>query len=90
MVLQYKEHLSNLKAEIDVLVKEIEEYTIIQSIPGIEKKKSRQRLFLTLVKLIGLIILKNLWLSLELIRVSLNPVNSEPVETELQNAVLDN
>lgn len=38
MVLQYKEHLSNLKAEIDVLVKEIEEYTIIQSIPGIEKK----------------------------------------------------
>jgi len=38
MVLQYKEHLSNLKAEIDVLVKEIEEYTIIQSIPGIGKK----------------------------------------------------
>jgi len=38
MVLQYKEHLSNLKAEIDVLVKEIEEYNIIQSIPGIGKK----------------------------------------------------
>ena len=38
MVLQYKEHLSNLKAEIDVLVKEIEEYNIIQSIPGIGEK----------------------------------------------------
>jgi transposase len=38
MLLQYKEHLSTLKAEIDTLAKEIEEYKIIQSIPGIGEK----------------------------------------------------
>ncbi len=38
MVLQYKEHLSNLKNEIDALVKDIEEYKIILSIPGIGEK----------------------------------------------------
>jgi transposase len=38
MLLQYKEHLSKLEAEIDALAKEIEEYKIIQSIPGIGDK----------------------------------------------------
>jgi len=38
MLLQYKEHLSTLEAEIDTLAKEIEEYKIIQSIPGIGEK----------------------------------------------------
>lgn len=38
MLLQYKEHLSELDAEIDTLAKEIEEYQIIQSIPGIGEK----------------------------------------------------
>ncbi|MGQ4669137.1 IS110 family transposase [Metabacillus halosaccharovorans] len=38
MLLQYKEHLSKLEAEIDTLAKEIEEYKIIQSIPGIGEK----------------------------------------------------
>jgi len=38
MLLQYKEHLSKLDAEIDTLAKEIEEYKIIQSIPGIGEK----------------------------------------------------
>jgi transposase len=38
MLLQYKEHLSELDAEIDTLSKEIEEYKIIQSIPGIGEK----------------------------------------------------
>lgn len=38
LVLQYKEHLSKLKLEIDALVKEIEEYKIIQTIPGIGEK----------------------------------------------------
>lgn len=38
MLLQYKEHLSELDAEIDTLAKEIEEYKIIQSIPGIGGK----------------------------------------------------
>jgi transposase len=38
MLLQYKEHLSELEAEIDTLAKEIEEYKIIQSIPGIGEK----------------------------------------------------
>jgi transposase len=38
MLLQYKEHLSELDAEIDTLAKEIEEYKIIQSIPGIGEK----------------------------------------------------
>jgi len=36
--LQYKEHLSKLQTEIDTLAKEIEEYKIIQSIPGIGEK----------------------------------------------------
>jgi transposase len=38
ILLQYKEHLSKLGAEIDALAKEIEEYTIIKSIPGIGEK----------------------------------------------------
>ncbi|TRZ39693.1 IS110 family transposase [Niallia circulans] len=38
MLLQYKEHLSKLEAEIDTLAKDIEEYNIIQSIPGIGEK----------------------------------------------------
>ena len=38
MLLQYKEHLSTLAAEIDALAKEVEEYEIIQSIPGIGEK----------------------------------------------------
>lgn len=37
IVLQYQEHLSKLAAEIDALAKEIEEYEIIQSIPGVGK-----------------------------------------------------
>ena len=38
MLLPYKEHLSKLEAEIDTLAKDIEEYNIIQSIPGIGEK----------------------------------------------------
>lgn len=38
MLLEYKKHLSNLENEIDVLAKSIEEYKIIQSIPGIGEK----------------------------------------------------
>lgn len=38
LILEYKEHLSKLKLEIDALVKEIEEYKIIQTIPGIGEK----------------------------------------------------
>jgi transposase len=38
IILQYKEHLSNLKKKIDALAQEFEEYRIIQSIPGIGEK----------------------------------------------------
>ncbi len=38
IVLQYQEHLSKLAVEIEALAKEIEEYQIIQSIPGIGEK----------------------------------------------------
>lgn len=38
IILQYKEHLSKLESEIDALAKEIEEYKIIKSIPGIGEK----------------------------------------------------
>ena len=38
ILLQYKEHLSNLEKQIDALAKEIEEYRIIQSIPGVGEK----------------------------------------------------
>ena len=38
MLLQYKEHLSRMESEIDTLAKEVEEYKIIQSIPGIGEK----------------------------------------------------
>jgi len=38
ILLQYKEHLSKLEEEIDALAKEIEEYTILKSIPGIGEK----------------------------------------------------
>ena len=38
IVLQYQEHLSKIANEIDALAKEIEEYNILQSIPGIGEK----------------------------------------------------
>ncbi|KON88138.1 transposase [Sporosarcina globispora] len=38
MLLEYQRHLSKLEAEIDALAKEMEEYQIIQSIPGIGEK----------------------------------------------------
>lgn len=38
LVLQYQEHLSKIATEIDALAKEIEEYHILQSIPGIGEK----------------------------------------------------
>jgi transposase len=38
LVLQYKEHLSKFEDEIDALAKGIEEYKILQSIPGIGEK----------------------------------------------------
>lgn len=38
IILQYKEHLSTLELEIDALAKEVEEYNIIKSIPGIGEK----------------------------------------------------
>lgn len=38
IVLQYQEHLSKIANEIDSLAKEIEEYQILQSIPGIGEK----------------------------------------------------
>ncbi len=38
IILQYKKHLSTLELEIDALAKEIEEYNIIKSIPGIGEK----------------------------------------------------
>ena len=38
LVLQYQEHLSRIATEIDALAKEIEEYHILQSIPGIGEK----------------------------------------------------
>ena len=45
IVLQYQEHLSNIADEINALASEIEEYEILQSIPGVGEK-SLQRLFL--------------------------------------------
>lgn len=38
IVLQYQEHLSKIATEIDALAQEIEEYQILQSIPGIGEK----------------------------------------------------
>lgn len=38
LLLQYKEHLNQLEAEIDALAQDIEEYQIIKSIPGIGEK----------------------------------------------------
>ena len=38
IVLQYQEHLSKIANEIDSIAKEIEEYKILQSIPGIGEK----------------------------------------------------
>lgn len=35
IVLQYQEHLSNIADEINALASEIEEYEILQSIPGV-------------------------------------------------------
>lgn len=40
MLLHYKEHLSTLGKQIDALANEVEEYEIIQSIPGIGEKIS--------------------------------------------------
>ncbi|RNB84840.1 hypothetical protein EDM56_19950 [Brevibacillus fluminis] len=58
LLLQYQEHLSSLQDQIDALAKEVEEYEIIQSIPGIGKK-SRQRFYLKSEKSIGLLTLRN-------------------------------
>lgn len=74
MLLQYQEHLAKLDGRIDALAGEIEEYKIIQSIPGIGEK-TLQRFFLKLVRSRGLIILKNWLPSLKLIRVSIRLVN---------------
>jgi transposase len=38
LILQYQEHLAELEKNIDALAKEIEEYNLIQSIPGIGPK----------------------------------------------------
>ena len=38
IVLQYQEHLSNIADEIDALASEIEEFEILQSIPGVGEK----------------------------------------------------
>ncbi|MDY8026370.1 IS110 family transposase, partial [Paenibacillus polymyxa] len=38
LILQYQEHLTELKQNIDALAEEIEEYELIQSIPGIGHK----------------------------------------------------
>jgi transposase len=38
LLLQYQEHLSHLENKIDALAKEVEEFLIIQSIPGIGGK----------------------------------------------------
>lgn len=38
MLLEYQKHLSKFEEEIDALAKDIEEYNIIQSIPGIGEK----------------------------------------------------
>lgn len=38
MLLEYKKHLSDLEKEIDALAKSMEEYKILQSIPGIGEK----------------------------------------------------
>jgi transposase len=38
LIIQYQEHLSRLEENIDALAKEIEEYDLIQSIPGIGNK----------------------------------------------------
>jgi Holliday junction resolvasome RuvABC DNA-binding subunit len=38
MLLEYQKHLSRLVVEISVLAKELQEYKIIQSIPGIGEK----------------------------------------------------
>jgi transposase len=42
IVLQYQEHLSKIAAEIATLASEIEEYEILQSIPGIGEKIAQQ------------------------------------------------
>ena len=38
MLLEYQKHLSKVEKEINALAKEIDEYKIIQSIPGIGEK----------------------------------------------------
>ena len=53
----YHQQLSTLEREIDELAAQLEEYELLQSIPGIGEK-SLQRLFQKSEKLIGLIIRK--------------------------------
>lgn len=36
LILQYSEHLAELEQNIDTLAEDIEEYELIQSIPGID------------------------------------------------------
>ena len=82
ILLQYKEHLSKLESEIDALAKEIEEYSIIKSIPGIGEKIAA-----TIISEIGEIDRfnnpKSLWLSLELTQVFSNQVNFQRPRIEL-------
>jgi transposase len=40
MLLHYREHLTALEKQMDALANEIEEYQIIQSIPGIGEKNT--------------------------------------------------
>ena len=53
----YRQQLSKLEREIDQLAAQLEEYELIQSLPGIGEK-SRLRYFQKLGKLSGLIIQK--------------------------------
>ena len=52
MALHYKEHLSTLEKQIDALANEVEEYEIIQSIPGIGEKTA-QKILLSARALLG-------------------------------------
>ncbi|MNN85689.1 hypothetical protein D3C81_2030090 [compost metagenome] len=58
LILQYQEHLTELEQNIDALTEEIEEYGLIQSIPGIGHKL-QQQFYLKLEKSTDLIILKS-------------------------------
>lgn len=58
LILQYQEHLAELEQNIDALAEEIEEYDLIQSIPGIGHKLLQQ-FYRKLEKSTDLIIPKN-------------------------------